>query len=284
MSRMSSLGPWLFACVALVLVAALAWRLGRGRAAGLADRGATAPALTAAAPAAAPINADLQAAGSSAGLDSALAHDLRAPLRVVEGFSRILKEDYGRQLDRIGNDHLDRVLAAAARMNGMIDAMLAMARLAQTPLQRQPVNLSQLAGFIVDDFRRQAPERRIEIDIEPGLIATGDPTLLRQVLENLLGNAFKYTGRNEAAQVRFGRADLRAGAPCYEVCDNGAGFDMRQADRLFGMFQRLHGGNEFPGTGVGLASVQRIVQRHGGQVWAESSPGAGARFYFTLPG
>jgi signal transduction histidine kinase len=114
-------------------------------------------------------------------------------------------------------------------------------------------------------------------------VATGDPTLLRQVLENLLGNAWKYTSRVDTARVRFGRADLRTGAPCYEVRDNGAGFDMRQVDRLFGLFQRLHGSNEFPGTGVGLASVQRIVQRHGGQVWAESSPGEGARFYFTLP-
>jgi len=210
-----------------------------------------------------------------------VSHDLRAPVRVVEGFTRILKEDYGRQIDRIGNDHLDRVLAAAARMNAMIDAMLSIARLSSQPIARQPVNLTQLAAYVVDDLRRAHPDRQVEVTIEPGLQTVGDPTLLRQVVENLLSNAWKYTARKDGAAVSFGAAQ-RDGRRVFEVRDNGAGFDMRSAERLFGLFQRLHSANDFPGTGVGLASVQRIVRRHGGDIWAEAEPGQGACFYFTL--
>jgi signal transduction histidine kinase len=212
-----------------------------------------------------------------------VSHDLRAPVRVVEGFARILKEDYGRQLDRIGNDHLDRVLGAAARMNAMIDAMLSLARLSSQPLTRQPVNLSQLAGYVVEDLRRSAPERQVDFEIEPGLQADGDPTLLRQVVENLLSNAWKYSARCTQARIAFTSAE-RDGRRVFEVRDNGAGFDMRSAERLFGLFQRLHSANDFAGTGVGLASVQRIVRRHGGDIWAEAEPGRGAHFYFTLAG
>jgi len=219
----------------------------------------------------------------SAAFSFTVSHDLRAPVRVVEGFARILKEDYGRQLDRIGNDHLDRVLGAAARMNSMIDAMLSLARLSSQPLARQPVNLTQLAGFIVEDLQRMTPSREVEVQIEPGLQVTGDPTLLRQVLENLLANAWKYSGKREQARIGL-RSLAQDGQRVFEVSDNGAGFDMRSADRLFGLFQRLHSANDFPGTGVGLASVQRIVRRHGGRIWAESEPGQGARFFFTLPG
>ena len=210
-----------------------------------------------------------------------VSHDLRAPVRVVDGFARILKEDYSRQLDRIGNDHLDRILSAAARMNAMIDAMLSLAQLSTQPLARQPVNLSQLASYILDDLRRAQPDRSVTVDIEPDLQVTGDPTLLRLVLENLLSNAWKYTGRTAPAQIHL-RATLQDGQRVFEVKDNGAGFDMRSSDRLFGLFQRLHSANDFPGTGVGLASVQRIVRRHGGEIWAESSPGQGARFCFTI--
>ncbi|GMV45777.1 MAG: hypothetical protein AMXMBFR66_11750 [Pseudomonadota bacterium] len=210
-----------------------------------------------------------------------LSHDLRAPIRVVEGFTRIVKEDYGRQLDRVANDHLDRVLGAAARMNLMIDALLTLARLSAQPLARQPVNLSQLAGFVVDDLRRGAPERSVEVDIEPGLAAQGDPTLLRLVLENLLGNAWKYTARTPRARIVLRRGE-HEGRVCFQVIDNGAGFDMRSADRLFGLFQRLHSQADFTGHGVGLASVRRIVQRHGGDIWAQAEPGRGATFSFTL--
>ena len=244
---------------------------------------------TASAPRAAVLK-QLQPAGSTEAATSdaegdtfsfTLSHDLRAPIRVVEGFTRIVKEDYGRQLDRVGNDHLDRVLGAAARMNLMIDALLTLARLSQQPLARQRVNLSQLAGYVVDDLRRSAPERAADFDIEAQLTAWGDPTLLRLVLENLLGNAWKYTGRNTQAQISL-RSTTQGGRSALVVRDNGAGFDMRSADRLFGLFQRLHSASDFPGHGVGLASVRRIVRRHGGEIWAESEPGRGAAFYFTL--
>jgi signal transduction histidine kinase len=210
-----------------------------------------------------------------------VSHDLRAPIRVVEGFTKIIKEDYGRLLDRVGNDHLDRVLAAAARMNNMIDALLALSKLSSQPLARQPVDLTQLAGFVADDLRRQSPDREVQLNVEPDLQVHGDPTLLRVVVENLLGNAWKYTGKTSPASIWIGRHAQQADA--FSIVDNGAGFDMRFADRLFGVFQRLHSANDFPGTGVGLASVRRIVRRHGGEIWGEAEVGRGARFHFTLP-
>ncbi len=210
-----------------------------------------------------------------------VSHDLRAPIRVVEGFTKIVKEDYGRLLDRVGNDHLDRVLGAAARMNNMIDALLALSKLSSQPLARQPVNLSQLAAYVADDLRRQWPEREVQIDIEAGLLVQGDPTLLRVVIENLLGNAWKYSAKAAQPQIALRR---RAGdADTFTVSDNGAGFDMRFADRLFGVFQRLHSASDFPGTGVGLASVRRIVRRHGGEIWGEAEVNRGASFHFSLP-
>jgi signal transduction histidine kinase len=210
-----------------------------------------------------------------------VSHDLRAPIRVVEGFTKIVKEDYGRLLDRVGNDHLDRVLAAAARMNNMIDALLALSKLSSQPLARQPVNLSQLAGYVADDLRRQWPDRVVQIEIEPNMHVQGDPTLLRAVVENLLGNAWKYTGK--AAQPNIGFSRHAQDVDSFTVHDNGAGFDMRFSDRLFGVFQRLHSANDFPGTGVGLASVRRIVRRHGGEIWGEAEVNRGARFHFSLP-
>jgi signal transduction histidine kinase len=210
-----------------------------------------------------------------------VSHDLRAPIRVVEGFTRILKEDYGNSLDRIGNDHLDRVLGAAARMNAMIDALLALSRLSSQPITRQPVNLSQLAAYVAEDLRRQAPGRDVTLHVEPGLLVSGDPTLLRLVLENLLGNAWKYTAKTRAPEVWLERRPQHPDT--YTVRDNGAGFDMRFADRLFGVFQRLHSASDFQGTGVGLATVRRIVRRHGGEVWAEAEVDRGASFHFSLP-
>jgi signal transduction histidine kinase len=221
-------------------------------------------------------------AGEHESFSYTVSHDLRAPIRVVEGFTKILKEDYGRQLDRIGNDHLDRVLGAAARMNSMIDALLALSQLTSRPLSRQPVNLSQVASFVVDELRRQSPEREIAVQIEPGMLAQGDPTLLRVVLDNLLGNAWKYSAKKRDAKIWLERGEHN-GQPMFTVRDNGAGFDMRFADRLFGVFQRLHSASDFPGTGVGLASVRRIVGRHGGEVWAESAVDHGSSFHFTLP-
>lgn len=220
-------------------------------------------------------------AAEHAAFSYTISHDLRAPIRVVEGFSRILKEDYGTALDRVGRDHVDRVLAAAARMNHMIDALLSLGKLSTQPLQRQPVDLSRLAGFVIDDLRRAQPERQVSVHIAPGMVAQGDPTLLRMALENLLGNAWKYSAKVPQAVLRF-EPEVQEGRPGYVVSDNGAGFDMRFADRLFGVFQRLHSSSDFQGTGVGLASVQRIVRRHGGDIWAESEVGQGARFHFRL--
>ncbi|WP_280151233.1 ATP-binding protein [Piscinibacter sp. XHJ-5] len=228
-----------------------------------------------------PVPAATHADSESESFSYTVSHDLRAPIRVVEGFTKILKEDYGRLLDRIGNDHLDRVLGAAARMNCMIDALLALSQLSTQPLARQPVHLSQLAAYIADDLRRQSPERRVAVHIEPEIHVQGDPTLLRVALENLLGNAWKYTAKSRDPQIWFGR-DVQQTGCVFAVRDNGAGFDMRFADRLFGVFQRLHSATEFQGTGIGLASVRRIVRRHGGDIWAESEVDRGATFRFTL--
>ncbi|PXW93715.1 phospho-acceptor domain-containing protein [Sphaerotilus hippei] len=211
----------------------------------------------------------------------AVSHDLRAPIRVVEGFTRIVREDYGHLLDRVGNDHLERILGAAARMNSMIDALLALSQLSTQPFRRQPVVLSDIARQVLDELRLPSPTRAVETRIAPDVRVQGDPTLLHCLMENLLVNAWKYSARRELARIEFGVME-RDGVPVYFVRDNGAGFDMRYAERLFGAFQRLHSASEFSGTGVGLASVQRIVRRHGGQVWAEAAVNAGATFYFTL--
>lgn len=219
----------------------------------------------------------------------ALSHDLRAPLRVVDGFTRIVKEDYGRVMDRIGNDHLERVLAATTRMNGMIDAILEQAQLAQAPVARTPVDLSDLAQDVAAEQRAaqrsglsgEAHSAPVEIVVEPGMRAQADPLLVRRVLDNLIGNALKYSGKVAHPRVEVGC--VAATDPCvFYVRDNGAGFDMQHADKLFGLFQRFHSNKDFPGTGVGLAGVQNIVRRHGGRVWAEAAPGQGACFYFTL--
>jgi len=217
----------------------------------------------------------------SDGFHTLVSHDLRAPIRVVEGFTRIVKEDYGHLLDPVGIDHLDRVLGAAGRMNHMIDALLALSRLAAQPVFRSPVDLSLLAATIVEDLRKLHPERVVTVEIEPGMVAFGDPTLLRMALENLLGNAWKYTGNLPSAQVSFRRHGSERAT--FTVRDNGAGFDMRYVDRLFGVFQRLHSASEFPGTGVGLASVRQIVRLHGGEIRAEGEPDRGALFHFSLP-
>jgi signal transduction histidine kinase len=210
-----------------------------------------------------------------------VSHDLRAPLRVVDGFARILKEDFGAGLAPQAGEHLDRILAAATRMDQMIDALLGLARVSAQPLVAAPVDLSLLAQQIADDLRSQQPLREVEFVIARAMVASGDRTLLRIVLENLLGNAWKYTGGTAHAVIAFDCA-LEGSTTVYRIADNGAGFDMRHADRLFGAFQRLHGAHEFPGTGVGLATVARIVQRHRGRIWADSAPGKGARFHFTL--
>jgi signal transduction histidine kinase len=212
----------------------------------------------------------------------ALSHDLRAPLRVVDGFTRIIKEDYGHLLDKLGNDHLDRVLSASSRMNGMIDAILAQAQLAGTPLDRTDIDVSTLAREVGAEMVSFMPQCvQAEVLVCEDMVTQADPVLVRRVLENLIGNALKYSAKVSAPRVEVGAMPLTNPAVFY-VKDNGAGFDMQHADKLFGLFQRLHSAKEFPGTGVGLAGVQNIIRRHGGRVWAEARPGEGACFYFTL--
>ncbi len=233
-------------------------------------------------PAALAMQAAEQARADQASFSYTVSHDLRAPLRVVEGFTRILKEDYGRLLDRAGNDHLERVLGASARMHSMIDALLALSQLSSQALRHEAVDLSLMASQVADELRRQSPHREVQMHVQPGLRVQGDPTLLRLVLENLIGNAWKYSSKREQAEIRL-ESVIVEGDRVFVVSDNGAGFDMRFADRLFGVFQRLHSASDFQGTGVGLASARRIVRRHGGDMWAESEVGQGARFFFKLP-
>ena len=210
-----------------------------------------------------------------------IAHDLRAPLRAIDGFAQALLEDNERDLDATGKDHLRRIRAASQRMGTLIDDLLSLARITRSELVREDVDLSALARSVLDDLRAAEPARDVADVVAPGLAARGDRRLLRVALENLLGNAWKYTSKKPRARIEFSPAGAEPHA--FVVRDDGAGFDMAYADRLFGSFQRLHTQDEFPGTGIGLATVQRIVHRHGGRVWAEGRVGEGASFSFTLP-
>jgi signal transduction histidine kinase len=210
-----------------------------------------------------------------------VSHDLRAPLRAIDGFSKALQSDYGAQLDERARHYLERVRSGTQRMSGLIDDLLGLARLSRRELVRQRVDVSEVARRVAAELSRQHPSRAVRVEIHDGLSAEADSQLLTIVLENLMGNAWKFTGKRDDALIEVGsKADGRV-APFY-VRDNGAGFDMTYADKLFGAFQRLHGDEDFEGTGIGLATVQRIVARHGGQIWAEGEVGKGATFYFTL--
>ena len=227
--------------------------------------------------------ADLQAAVAE--LESfsySVAHDLRAPLRGLDGFSRILIEDYGDRLDEDGRHHLQRIRAASQRLDRLIDNLLKLSRISQSPMERVPVNLGGMAREVALALQEEQPRRAAEFVIERQLRAVGDSLLLRALLENLLGNAWKYSSRKAQTRIAFGATRIEE-ETVYFVRDNGDGFDMAHAARLFAPFQRLHGTDEFAGTGVGLASVARTVARHGGRVWAEAAKGEGATFFFTLP-
>ena len=244
-------------------------------------------------------NAELEAFSYS------VSHDLRAPLRSITSFSQILLEDHAAQLDDEGRSHLDRVVRAGNRMSLLIDDLIELARVSRAELDRAEVRLSDLAREVVEELQAGEPLRDVEVVVEPGLEVFADPRLVRVVLANLIGNAWKYTGRAETPRIEVGAlpragshgtnpvalpggdeagsvAVVDPGPIVFYVRDNGVGFDMQYADRLFTPFQRLHGRDEFVGTGVGLATVRRIVHRHGGRAWAQSAPGAGATFYFTL--
>lgn len=212
-----------------------------------------------------------------------VSHDLRAPLRTIDGFSQAILEDCGEQLDADGKRYLSRVREGSQQMAQLIDDMLNLSRLTRGSLNKQTVDLSAIVSLIAEDLKRQEPQRQVTFVIESGLYAEADRRLIQAVLENLLGNAWKFTSHHATARIEFGRADFTADEkPVFFVGDDGAGFDMQYADKLFGTFQRLHNATEFSGTGVGLATVQRVIQRHGGKIWAESAVEAGATFYFTL--
>ncbi len=211
-----------------------------------------------------------------------ISHDLRAPLRGIEGFSRLLAEECSGQLNTEGREYLQRVRKAAQRMSLLIDHLLQLSRVTRQEMRREPVDLSQMAAELVEDLQRSAPDRRVDVRIAPGCAVQGDPSLLRVLLENLVGNAWKYSARRADARIDFGPEDAD-GETCFAVRDNGAGFDMAHAGKLFAPFQRLHTHEEFEGTGVGLASCARVVLRHGGRIWGEGAPGAGAVFRFTIP-
>ncbi len=210
-----------------------------------------------------------------------VSHDLRAPLRSIDGFSQVLLEDYGAQLDDGGRDSLHRVRAASQRMATLIDDLLKLARVTRTEMRTERVDLSGLARDIVGEIQRTTPDRQVDFAIAPGLEAEGDAQLLRVVLDNLLRNGWKYTGKQPQPRVEFTAVDEN-GDRVFVIKDNGAGFDMKYADKLFGVFQRLHSSAEFEGTGVGLATVRRIINRHGGRIWAEGVVDQGATFFFTL--
>jgi signal transduction histidine kinase len=212
-----------------------------------------------------------------------ISHDLRAPLRGIDGFSQMAIEEYGDRLDEQGRGYLQRVRAAAQRMGGLIDDILELSRVSRLAMRRESVDLGRLAAELQDEMRQNDPGRQVDMAIGQGCKCEGDPRLLRILLQNLLENAWKYSAKTPHAEIEFGCNDEK-GEAVFFVRDNGVGFDMDYADRLFAPFQRLHGPEEFAGSGIGLATVARIVHRHGGRIWAESSPGHGATFRFTLAG
>jgi PAS domain S-box-containing protein len=211
-----------------------------------------------------------------------VSHDLRAPLRAVDGFSNALLKGYLDRLDERGQDYLRRVRAAAQRMAQLIDDVLGLSRAGRAEMHPQRVDLSAMVREILDDLRKSQPERKVEAQIEPDMAVTADPHLIRIALDNLLANAWKFTANRDLARIHVGSVE-QDGERVYFVRDNGAGFDPRYADKLFSPFQRLHSEAEFPGTGIGLALVQRIIRRHGARIWAEGAVDEGAAFYFTLP-
>lgn len=210
-----------------------------------------------------------------------VSHDLRAPLRALDGFSRILLEDAGQILDDTDKDNLRRIIAASERMGGLMDDLLKLSRIGRVGMRLTDVDLGGIAAGILERLRSGTPARRIDVQIAPGLAVQADAGLMRIALDNLLENAWKYTGKTADARIEFGSLE-RDGQVDFFIRDNGAGFDLRYATKLFSPFQRAHSPGEFGGNGIGLAIVQRILQRHGGRTWAESEPGRGSTFWFTL--
>ena len=211
-----------------------------------------------------------------------VAHDLRSPLITIDGFTQVVLENTAGSLDEINRSHLERISTATRRMHRLINDLLDLSKIVRTPLHRGTVNLSKLAHEILQTLRDGAPSRTADLVVAEGRIVSGDSGLLRIALENLLANAWKFTSRKDRTHIEFGSGPDRNGRTVYFVRDNGAGFDPRYATKLFSPFQRLHGETQFTGTGIGLATVRRIIHRHGGEIWAESAVDCGAGFYFTL--
>jgi light-regulated signal transduction histidine kinase (bacteriophytochrome) len=207
-----------------------------------------------------------------------VSHDLRAPLRSVDGFSLALEEDFLQSLNDEGRDYIRRIRAGVQKMGQLIDSLLQLSRITRTEISRENVSISELADDVARDLRAQNSDRNLTFSVEPGLMVNADPRLLRVALENLLGNAAKFTSKQREARIEFGRS----AAGEFYVRDNGAGFDMRYADKLFSAFQRLHGDKDFKGSGIGLATVSRVIRRHHGRMRAEAVVDGGATFWFTL--
>jgi light-regulated signal transduction histidine kinase (bacteriophytochrome) len=210
------------------------------------------------------------------------AHDLRSPLRTLSGYSEALREDYGDRLDETGRWYTERIQAASERMGTLIDDLLLLAQVSRAEMSLGPVDLSAEVAAIASELQAREPGRRVSFAIHDGVWVNADRTLIRTVLQNLVENAWKYSGKRDGATIEFGATAAEDAGVCCYVRDNGAGFDPAFASKLFQPFQRLHAVTEFPGTGIGLASVRRIIERHGGRVWAEGAVGRGATFYFTL--
>jgi len=210
-----------------------------------------------------------------------VSHDLRAPLRSIDGFSEILEKRYAERLDDTGRDYLGRVRRASKRMGELIDDLLLLARVTRAELHKESVDLSRMVQIMIREMQETAPQRQVAWVIQDGILAQADSRLIKVVLENLLSNAWKFTFHQAAPRIEFGMIE-RENEKIIFMRDNGAGFDIQYAGKLFGAFQRLHKADEFEGTGIGLATVQRIIHRHGGRVWAEGQTGAGATFYFAI--
>jgi PAS domain S-box-containing protein len=210
-----------------------------------------------------------------------VSHDLRAPLRHIEGFIRILAEDYSLKLDETGREYIHRVQAGSARMQELIDGLLRLSRITHGDINRSKVYLTAFVKAVTAELAKSNPDRRVEFVIADDVTVDGDPVLLRTVIQNLMDNAMKFTGKRAIARIEFGVKQFN-GKPVYFIKDDGAGFDMENAGRMFAPFQRLHTTDEFPGLGIGLATAQRIIHHHGGRIWAEGVVNKGATFYFTL--
>ncbi len=211
-----------------------------------------------------------------------VSHDLRAPLRSIDGFSAALLEDYSNKLDKTGKDYLERVRLASQRMSELIDDLLKLSRVSRAVFHPDPVNLSEIAREIAANYKKNTDSKTVKVKIKKDIMTVGDKALLQIVLTNLIDNAFKFSGKEKNPLIEFG-VKQENGQNIFYLRDNGAGFNMTYAHKLFGPFQRLHTQEEFPGTGIGLATVQRIIHRHGGKIWAEGEVGKGATFFFTLP-